>query len=197
MTLGTIYGLTDPLSGEVRYVGKTAQPVHVRLRSHINARPRRSQLSCWLRSLEGVPNSIVLDRAPAGWDALEREWIRYGRTMGWRLTNGTEGGTGGALTGDALERMAESLRGKKQSAETRAKRSQTLKGRKITWNAKLSEAAKRRPKWHHTQETKDKIGAAHRGRKQSPEWVAKLMASIARTKAAKKAAIAEAAKEVM
>src|ERR1700757_1290934 len=94
-----IYSLSDPRTGEVRYIGKTTGTLKARLYSH-NYHARRGRdgyVQRWLRSL-GTPASIaVLDQAVCvtHLDALEREWISYGRRLGWRLTNSAVGGSGG------------------------------------------------------------------------------------------------------
>lgn len=84
-----IYGLADPVTGEIRYIGKSARP-----------RARRAQLSgqggaClmkWLRDLQrdGANARVaVLKRVPSGEDASEweRRYIEIFEALGARLFN--------------------------------------------------------------------------------------------------------------
>lgn len=117
MRSAEIYSLNDPETGEVRYVGKTSCGVDRRLYEHIyNARHHRSHNYNWIRALDkrGLrPTISILERIEAGgdWQAAERKWIAYFRSLGVSLLNGTDGGEG--VSGPAC----------KPSAETRARMS--------------------------------------------------------------------------
>lgn len=93
---GVIYGLADPDTHEVRYVGQTKLPVEERLRQHIRAarcRTRDRYVYDWIRSLSAPPTIVILERdPPGGLNEAERAWIAYLRGMGCRLTNLTDGG---------------------------------------------------------------------------------------------------------
>ena len=45
-----IYGLTEPNSDEIRYIGKSVRPLE-RFRNHINEKPSNCHRSHWLQSL--------------------------------------------------------------------------------------------------------------------------------------------------
>jgi hypothetical protein len=66
-----IYGLADPGTMTVRYVGKSANP-KARFSSHLSGQSYR--LRHWLRSLNGVkPRLLILLRVEPGEDCSEAE----------------------------------------------------------------------------------------------------------------------------
>lgn len=88
-----IYGLFDPRTGELRYVGK-ARDAQKRLKGHLSAR-RRTPLYDWigaLRALGLAPDMRVLETvAPHEWQAAERRLIARHRQTS-RLLNVADGG---------------------------------------------------------------------------------------------------------
>jgi hypothetical protein len=135
-----IYGLVDPRTGEIRYIGKSATGMK---RPNLHRKPSLLRRDCtykarWVRALHrlGLTYSIevleyLLDRE--GLNAAERYWISEAKCNGWRLTNLTDGGDG--LSGMAF------------TPEHRAKISAANKGRKLSEDQRrrLSEIAKLRP----------------------------------------------------
>ena len=96
-----IYALIDPMTREIRYVGKTSKQIIVRLKKHMNAAKHNngSHLFHWLRDLDSkglTPATKILEEVKRGddWRERERYWIAYGRKYGWPLTNATDGGDG-------------------------------------------------------------------------------------------------------
>lgn len=89
----TIYGLKDPYSRKIRYIGQTAN-VRRRLLEHLHdstdAWPK-SDKEEWITNLvdEGrAPEMVVLETVdPSEANAAERQWIHYGLTQGWDLYN--------------------------------------------------------------------------------------------------------------
>lgn len=147
-TTGVIYALRRSGTTEIRYVGKTMKPPHVRLGEHKKeARGRgHAYLHKWLRSIDLDVELVVLEEvAGDDLDQREREWIASLRDAGVRLTNLTEGGTGG-----------DTFTGRKHTPETRAK---------------MSESRRKRPPMSEEQR------ARMRGRRHSPEVIAKISAA--------------------
>lgn len=114
----SIYTLSDPRNGEVRYVGVTAGTLETRLKGHLRYKGKDHR-TAWVRSLlaAGVKPVIteiaVVPFATRG--DTEQEWIARYRASGARLTNSTHGGLGSP--------------GYKHTAETRARLSAKGKGR--------------------------------------------------------------------
>lgn len=96
-----IYGLQCPLSGDVRYIGKSIAPTK-RINAHIRGAVSFSydhHTARWLRKLAAEnlrPVLTILEEVKAGedWRSIERSWIERARTAGWPLTNTTAGGEG-------------------------------------------------------------------------------------------------------
>lgn len=94
-----IYGLKDPRTDEIRYIGKTNDCV-VRLKYHRgHCKTGTTHKDNWLVGLKAAgyePDMVVLEETQTDPQAYEREqyWIEYGRHQGWRLTNHTDGGEG-------------------------------------------------------------------------------------------------------
>lgn len=157
-----IYGLVDPRTNEIRYIGKTQQSPNTRLRAHMLDRSNCHRVH-WLQELAalGLEPNVVLFEAVEGawpWQESERYWIAHGRKVGWRLTNNTSGGDGVPdLPPESRERIRQAWIGRKHSPETlakigaasklrrhtderRARMREKMKGRVISWIDKISEA---------------------------------------------------------
>lgn len=90
-----IYALTDPVTGEIRYIGK-ANDAAKRLKSHLrDACRRRTPVYAWVRKLVAAgqaPGLVVLaECAPEQWQELEVALIAEHR-RGGRLLNVADGG---------------------------------------------------------------------------------------------------------
>lgn len=86
-----IYGLQDPVTLLIRYVGMTNSPDR-RFRQHLEGTQGTSAKNRWLvrlRQKQLVPDLIVLETAEDEQAAkeVERRWIKQGRELGWPLTN--------------------------------------------------------------------------------------------------------------
>jgi hypothetical protein len=204
-----IYVLIDPRDGSIRYVGKTSRLLEVRLSVHMGPPPPKSdgRRDRWVRKLRrlGMRASIEpVQFVPDDFaDEAERYWIAYFRNIGCDLVNGTDGGTGGHMVGEALMRLRKSMASpmtkalqreshldRKLPPETKAamKEAQRLRrGRELAEGttrkftseerARISErqrGVKRRPL---SPETKAKIGASHRGKTLTEEHKAKIGAT--------------------
>lgn len=94
-----VYGLIDPRTDAIRYVGITNHDVNERLRNHfesIREKNNTSHRKMWLLSLKRIglkPTIIVLDEVPPEIGGVcESNWISFLRDIGEPLTNSTEGG---------------------------------------------------------------------------------------------------------
>lgn len=161
-----IYGLVDPRTQLIRYIGKSIRPLQ-RLANHLND-SGKCHRTHWLNELKKLglkPEIVYLERIEGGWPWQESEkfWIAYGRKHGWPLTNNTDGGDGvSGLHEDAKAKMrehgwwrgrkhteetkrkiAEKSRGRMASPERRAKMSKLMRGRQITWGDALAKAVRK------------------------------------------------------
>ena len=92
-----IYALTDPRTGEIRYIGKANDPAK-RLKNHLYASKKgRLPVNHWIRKLikEGnIPQMVVLEWTDS-WEDREIACIAQHRSSG-NLLNICEGGMGEA-----------------------------------------------------------------------------------------------------
>ena len=100
--LVAIYALSDPETGEIRYIGKANDP-RARLKSHIrDSRRRNTPVYCWIRKLqEGgqAPSMAVIEWA-VDWVEAEKRHIAAYRAEGARLLNLADGGDEPACTAE-------------------------------------------------------------------------------------------------
>lgn len=114
-----IYTLVDPRCGEVRYVGKTDDPIG-RAKTHL--RKEATIKGRWVQSLiaDGVaPVLEILDEVPFDeWMFWEQYWIQFLRGHGCRLMNGDNGGLGRFRSTPAInEKISATLRGRPNPAQ--------------------------------------------------------------------------------
>jgi len=185
-----IYGLSDPRTGEIRYLGKADDPKR-RFDHHVSAAMRPNSPSYhiysanWIRSLAAVklkPNLVILEWVPEEeWGHWEQWWLDFFTGIGCRLVNTAEGGRGG---------VGYLNKGKKRSPEICARISTARKGKKFGPRGPFSEEAREairqgllragvKPPPHAYEKAlavnKGRI-AWNRGKKMSPETCAKLSA---------------------
>lgn len=92
-----IYGLKDPNTLEIRYIGMTSsgmkRPEAHSTKSHLN---RKSHRSSWIKSLNGLKPIIAILEICDKRSLKENEikWIKKAKELGWNLTNHTSGGEG-------------------------------------------------------------------------------------------------------
>lgn len=164
-----MYGLEDPDTKQIRYVGKTFQRTLHRFYAYSNLRRESSQRTHkgnWLRQLHiagKVPRVFIIEELPetatkSDLDDAEKFWIAALRLAGAPLTNGTDGGEGWAVgernpmnNPEAKERWRTKNKGRKLSDEQR----------------KVSAAAAKRR--YENPEFREKMSAALRARNASDD----------------------------
>lgn len=181
-----IYSLRDEL-GVTRYIGKTIRTLRERRMSHLREarQGETSGKSEWIRSMMSrgfEPRIDLVEMADGDGDTEERKWIASTRALGMNLVNYTDGGSrhpslcvaafkGKNLSEEHKRKLSIShiglAVGRKASAETRRKMSESMKG-KMTEERRLQliESNKTRV-W--TPEQRAKIAERNKGRKMS-EW---------------------------
>ena len=183
--LAYIYALTDPETGEVRYVGK-ADNVGERLRKHLlpSALAIKCRRTSWLKGLLNAgkaPVLAVIEAVPhEQWKERECFWISFYNAIGRRLVNTAEGGTGGVksewITDEARANMSKAQMGKKRDPAAIEKMAAKRRGvpRDPSTIAKMSAAHKGRTP---SAACKAAQLAAVKGSKRSDETKAKMSAS--------------------
>lgn len=150
-----IYGLCDPETSELRYVGKCS---NIKRRMYDHLERRQLNQPChranWLKSLcnKGLrPECFIIEQIPhADWQDAERFWIQYYRAIGCRLTNQTDGGAGGVdrlqQRPEVVERRRLSMIGHAVTLAARLKSSMKQKGKakSIETRQRMSVSAQRR-----------------------------------------------------
>ena len=90
-----IYALINPMTGEIRYIGKTTQRSDIRLAQHLES-PTNANMRKWIENLRAVgttPKIRLITCCPvAEWQHHESRWIRWARELGARLLNVDPGG---------------------------------------------------------------------------------------------------------
>jgi len=82
-----IYALTDPDTGEIRYVGRTRNPAR-RLSRHIQPMFNSRSVRQWIREMGRAPQMTIIEQC-SGDVVVEREayWIASYESNGARLLN--------------------------------------------------------------------------------------------------------------
>jgi hypothetical protein len=180
-----IYGLCDPRTSELRYIGQTTRGLD-RIKGHLfpsALKQTSTHKSKWLRALNCIglkPTGIILEEFSNDSMLSEAEefWIAYFRFLGCNLTNSTSGGEGGFRHSTETKlRIGNIHRGKSLSKEHMEALWMANKLRKRTPEENARRAAsntgqKRNP------ESCRKIGDAKRGKKLSEEHKRKLSIAL-------------------
>lgn len=163
-----IYALQDPLSWELRYVGRSSSGLH-RPRSKHDARCENWRK--WLARRGKLPVVVVLQEFPGTTpnvndvlNAAEIYWIAELRRRGCPLTNCTDGGDG--QCGVKMPWLAERNQSRVWTAEQREKMAALYRGSKSPRFGKKE-----------SPEAKAKNRAAHLGLRRSPETRARISAA--------------------
>lgn len=139
-----IYALVEPISNEIKYIGKTKQELRKRLSAHIHeSKTSNTKKNTWIQSLKkkGLKPKIeeidlVLETE---WEFWEIYWIAQFKTWGFELKNTDGGGKG---------QSSEFMKNNNPmfKLETRLKSSKSLMGNQFAKGIK------------HSQETKERVG---------------------------------------
>jgi hypothetical protein len=133
-----IYGLTEPKTGEIRYIGKTIRNPERRYAAHLtpSSLKKTDHRACWLKSLLARgerPGMIILRddiQLEEQLDQEEIELIAFCRSLDFRLVNlnaGGEGQRGRRWTPEQRERASRNRTGRQLSPATRQKISAALR----------------------------------------------------------------------
>lgn len=167
---GSIYGLIDSNTMEVRYIGQTVGSLKDRLAKHLrDSRKQEWHVSRWIRGLRGLPVILPLEKNVQSLNEAELNWIAKIRGMGGRLCNLTDGGSGACgfvFTDEQRAKVSKGITGRPVSIETRAKISVANKGKR-PWLGR-----------HHSLETRQKISVGHTGKMLSEAHKAAISASV-------------------
>lgn len=158
--IGVLYGLLDPATLKLRYVGVTycADGPDKRYRQHLSsARNPRTPCAHWIASLakRGLkPSFVIFADTYSGRDMYEMEVdiIARQRAAGTPLLNVTPGGRGGGIGPKSAEhaaRISAGLKGKPKpprTVEWRASHAEKMRGKKHSPEtlAKMRESVQRR-----------------------------------------------------
>jgi hypothetical protein len=182
-----IYGLVDPRTDEVFYVGLTTKSAQHRLNSHVReslkADPKKRTYKqnkiCAILSEDLTPSAVVLEES-ADWSiddlkTAEKRWIKLLKSNGLSLCNLTDGGDGNQgwiPSPETIERLRVSVKNalsdpkvKKQMSESSRKRWDNEEERQKQSEAmKSSQAATEHRKQMHKDNTGRPLSEEHKSK---------------------------------
>lgn len=136
-----IYTLSDPISNEIRYVGKTIN-IEKRFYKHITENRNNTYKEQWINGLKSkgfVPKIEILDIVDDGdWIFWEIWWISILKSWNIKLTNISVGGEGSPLSNETKNKIrlskigTKGRLGTKNTEESRLRMSIARKGKKQT-----------------------------------------------------------------
>ena len=135
MEYTNIYSLSDPVTGEIRYIGKTCNQLRKRLYAHINEckSDNKSHKISWIKSIllnDKAPIISIIDIVPTSeWEFWEKYWIEQFKQWGFNLTNISKGGyeNNYKRSNQTRDRMRKSKLGITLSEEHKKKISKSVK----------------------------------------------------------------------
>lgn len=91
-----IYSLKNPITNEIRYIGKTGD-LHRRLQNHIShSKNLNTRVGNWIKSLikdNLLPIIEIIEECNEDiWQEKEIYWIKYYKDLGYNLVNYSKGG---------------------------------------------------------------------------------------------------------
>ena len=147
-----IYGLVDPRTQQLRYVGKTGKTLAERLKQHLKDSKHKTDHKCrWMQSLHKaglVPEIFEIESVSGSGDEEEIHHIAQFRGIGCELVNYAPGGRGvTSHTAETKARIGSANRGRSPSAATREAISRAGKGRKFSAEHRARIAAANSRRW--------------------------------------------------
>lgn len=181
-----IYGLLDPCTNKIRYVGKADNP-YTRLKEHLKESRYKTGTHKlhWIRTLRNVfPLVVILECTHANdWQECEKKWIKTLKEHGLDLTNTRDGGAGDSASDERKAAISHALTGRHLSEETRKKISIAHTGRRHSDETKRKMSASRSGLnncWygkHLPADARQKMSAAKKGKKLSTEHIKHIVES--------------------
>ena len=168
-----IYCIRHRESGKC-YVGQTVQKLQKRWRAHCS---KNTCVHLYAAICEYSPSAFAVEMLEVcpedDLDVRECHWIAALDCIYPNGYNAYTGGSKGRVSPETRAKISQTHKGKKFSAESRAKMAASQRGKKQSpeTRAKISQALKGKKK---TPEHVAKVAAANKGRKPSPETLAKL-----------------------
>lgn len=163
-----VYGLIDPDTREMRYVGATVVGMR-RPRQHLrpsayDGKSKHTHNNRWIKSVIDsgrVPEIVIIEHCDDPY-LTEIGWVEYFRSIGCHLTNSTDGGQGRG--------------GYKASEETKKKLSSRV--HTSQWRERMSTAQKKRYSAQEvSEETRRRLSEAGKRANQDPEVKKRLSAA--------------------
>lgn len=194
-----IYGLQDPVTKQVRYIGATKNSLKTRLQGHLGNNDGTHRYH-WIKSLlsKGIrPEIFLIEKVKRDdWEESERFWISYFKYIGANLVNGTDGGGGIPFPSQDIRNRigianSTKLKGRtykdiygEDAGNQALKRGLSRKGKTLEEIYGIEEAVKVRARLSETavklvgrkasKETRDKLSKARQGFKLSQESIDKM-----------------------
>lgn len=185
-----IYILKDE-TGRIRYVGRTINPLGIRLSQHLSKARHgdTSHRGNWIRAVFSrgfVPSICLLGEVSGTGADEEAAWIKYFRDDGLDLVNATDGGEGCpglTFSAEALAKIGTASKGRLCSVETRKRISEALRKRDPAVAKRISETMRKvRAEKGFSAETRHKISEGLRRYNASPAAKSKVVSKETREK---------------
>jgi len=147
-----IYSLTDPITLQVRYIGKTTIGIKNRFKNHLITKESNYKTN-WISSLKNqglIPILELVDVVDSkDWKFWEKHYISLYKSWGFKLTNLTNGGDGfepGHIVSEETKtKISKKLKLYKFPQSRKNNISKSLKGRKLS-KAHIEKQIKNREK---------------------------------------------------
>lgn len=144
--MNLIYGLIDPRTRLIRYIGQSSVGTQ-RPKQHAKDAKAGSATYChnWIKALQRLTLTyeiVILDTLNDVLELDEEEcwWITFGRACGWPLTNLTDGGVPSAETlAKRTEQQKRKIEHAEQIAEARRRKTEERQRRKAEYEAESAE----------------------------------------------------------